>query len=91
MKNLKFKQNTFLQALNRKLKKWQKAPIFVKSEFYASLLRPYFMFTDSLLIIQMLKFKQKRDIKRPDFRKNDVYTSFTDVLRWSYGGLTILY
>ena len=49
------------------------------------------MFTDSLLIIQMLKFKQKRDIKRPDLWKNDVYTSFTDVLRWSYGGLTILY
>ena len=49
------------------------------------------MSTDCLLIAQMLKFKQKRDIKRPDFRKNDVYTSFTDVLRWSYGGLTILY
>ena len=91
MKNLKFKQNTFSQVLNRKLKKWQKAPIFVKSEFYASLLRPYFMFTDSLLIIQMLKFKQKRYMKHSDFRKNDVYTSFTDVLRWSYGGLTILY
>ena len=30
-------------------------------------------------------------MKYPDFLKNDVYMSFTDVLRWSYGGLTILY
>ncbi len=59
----------FLQVLNQKSKKWQKRPDFRKSESYASLLRPYFMFTDSLLITQMLKFKQKRDIKRPDFRK----------------------
>ena len=66
-------------------------PIFAKSEVYASFTRIYFMFTDSLLIIQMLKFRQKRDMKRPDFWKNDVYTSITDVLRWSYGGLTILY
>ena len=29
-------------------------------------------------------------MKRHDFRKNDVYTSFTDVLRWSYGGLTVV-
>ena len=48
------------------------------------------MSTDCLLIAQMLKFRQKRDMKRPDFRKNDVYTSFTDVLRWSYGGLTVV-
>ena len=91
MKNLRFQQNTFLQVLNRKLKKWQNDPIFAKSEFYASLLRPYRLLYDSLLVIQMLKFRQKRDMKRTDFRKNDVYTSFTDVLRWSYGGLMILY
>ena len=30
-------------------------------------------------------------MKYYDFRKNDIYTSFTDVLRMSYGGLTILY
>lgn len=29
-------------------------------------------------------------MKRPDLRKNDVYTSFTDVLRMSYGGLTVV-
>ena len=68
--------------------KTQNDPIFVKNEVYASLLRPYFFLTSWLLIIQMLKFKQKRDMKRPDFRKNDVYTSFTDVLRMSYGCLT---
>ena len=47
------------------------------------------MSTDCLLIAQMLKFKQKRDIKRPDFRKNDVYTSFTDVLRLFHDSLLI--
>ena len=59
MKNLKFKQNTFSQVLNRKLKKLQNDPIFAKSEVYASLLRPYFFLTSCLLIIQMLKFKIK--------------------------------
>lgn len=29
-------------------------------------------------------------MKHSDFWKNDVYTSFTDVLRWSYGGLTVV-
>ena len=29
-------------------------------------------------------------MKRPDFRKDDVYTYFTDVLRLSYGGLTVV-
>lgn len=77
--------------LNRKLKKMAKRPYFRKSEFYASLLRPYRLLYDSLLVIQMLKLRQKRDMKYPDFLKNDVYTSFTDVLRWSYGGLMILY
>ena len=91
MKNLRFQQNTFLQVLNRKLKKWQKRPDFAKSEAYASLLRPYRLLYDSILVIQMLKFRQKRDMKYRDFLKNDVYTSFMDVLRWSYGGLTILY
>ena len=28
-------------------------------------------------------------MKRHDFRKNDVYTSFTDVLRWSYDSMLI--
>ena len=53
-------------------------------------MRIYFMFMVSLLRIQLLELKQKRDITRPDIRKNDVHTSFTDVLRWSYGGLMIL-
>ena len=65
--------------------------ISAKSEAYAKLTDILRLFYDYLLISQMLKFRQKRDMKRPDFRKNDVYTSFTDVLRWSYGGLTILY
>ena len=30
-------------------------------------------------------------MKHPDFHKNEVYASFTDVLLRSYGGLTILY
>ena len=29
-------------------------------------------------------------MKHHDFHKNEVYTSFTDVLRWSYGGLTVV-
>ena len=92
MKNLKFQHKYFFTSVKPKTQKSGKNdPFFAKSEAYASLLRPYFILTSCLLIIQMLKFKQKRDIKRPDFRKNDVYTSFTDVLRWSYGGLTILY
>ena len=62
-------------------------PIFAKAKLTV-ILR---LFYDYLLIIQMLKFRQKRDMKRPDFWKNDVYTSITDVLRWSYGGLMILY
>ena len=57
MKNLKFKQNTFLQVLNRKVKKRQKAPIFGESEAYAKLTDILRLFYDYLLIIQMLKFK----------------------------------
>ena len=29
-------------------------------------------------------------MKHSDFRKNDVYTSFTDVLRWSYDSILII-
>ena len=29
-------------------------------------------------------------MKYPDFHKNEVYVPFTDVLRWSYGGLTVV-
>ena len=69
----------------------KKALIFAKSEAYAKLTDILRLFYDYLLISQMLKFRQKRNMKHSDFWKNDVYTSFTDVLRWSYGGLTILY
>ena len=95
MKNLRFDYKHFFTSVKQKSQKNGKnAPIFAKSEAYASLLRLYFMFTDSLLIIQMLKFRQKRDMKRPDFRKKrslcEAYGGLTDVLRWSYGGLMIL-
>lgn len=39
-----------------------KRPDFRKNEVYASLLCLYFMFNDSLLIAQMLKFKPKNEI-----------------------------
>ena len=29
-------------------------------------------------------------MKHSDFWKNEAYASFTDVLRWSYGGLTVV-
>ena len=29
-------------------------------------------------------------MKRPDFRKNDVYTSFTDILRLFYDSILII-
>ena len=44
-------------------------PIFAKSEAYASFTDGLRFFYDSLLISQMLNFKQKRDMKRPDFWK----------------------
>ena len=62
MRKLKFKQNTFSQVLNRKLKN---DPIFEKSEAYAKLTDILRLFYDYLLIIQMLKFKIKRDMKTP--------------------------
>ena len=91
MMNLKFDYKHFFTSVKPKTQKSGKNdPIFAKSEAYAKLTVILRLFYDYLLIIQMLKFRQKRDIKRPDFRKNDVYTSFTDVLRWSYGGLTVV-
>lgn len=48
----------------------QKAsPIRVLFEFYSCSMRPYFVLTSWLLIIQMLKFKIKRDMKHSDFSK----------------------
>ena len=91
MKNLKFDYKHFFTSVKQKGQKMTKTPRFPqKSEACAKLTDILRLFYDYLLIIQMLKFRQKRDIKRPDFRKNDVYTSFTDVLRWSYGGLTVV-
>ena len=92
MKNLKFDYKHFFTSVKQKSQKMAKTPRFPqKSEAYAKLADILRLFYDYLLITQMLKFRQKRDIKRPDFRENEVYTSFTDVLRWSYGGLMILY
>lgn len=76
MRKLKFKQNTFLQVLNQKLKKWQKHPDFRKSEAYAKLTVGLRLFYDYLLITQMLKFGQKRDMKHPDFREKRVLFEF---------------
>ena len=91
MKNLKFDYKHFFTIVKPKTQKNGKnTPIFAKSEAYASFTDGLRLFYDYLLIIQMLKFRQKRDIKRPYFRKNDVYASFMDVLRWSYGGLTVV-
>ena len=81
----------FFTSVNPKAQKNGKnTPISAKSEAYAKLTVGLRLFYDYLLITQMLKFRQKRDMKHPDFLKNDVYTSFTDVLRWSYGGLTVV-
>ena len=44
---------------------------------------------DSLLIIQMLKFKIKTRYKCPEFRKNEAYAYFTDILRLFYDSLLI--
>lgn len=53
-----------------------------KNETYASLLRHHFMFTDSILITKMLKFKQKRDMKRSDFRtKRVLFESYSSSIR----------
>ena len=91
MKNLKFQRKHFFTSVKSKPRKqgkiWLKRVLFMSYGCLTDVLR---MSYDSILIIQMLKFRQKRDMKRPDFRKNDVYTSFTDVLRWSYGGLTVV-
>ena len=86
-----YTKHFFTSVKQKSRKNGKNDPIFAKSEAYAKLTDILRLFYDYLLIIQMLKFRQKRDMKHPDFRKNDVYTSFTDVLRWSYGGLTILY
>ena len=92
MKSLKFHHKQFFTSVKPKTQKSGKNDlIFEKREAYACLLNVYRTYTDCLLIAQMLKKKKKRDIKCPDFRKNDVHISFTDVLRMSYGGLTILY
>ena len=69
LKIMRIHTQHFFTSVKPKVKKNGKNdPIFAKSEVYASLLRPYFMLTDSLLIIQMLKFKQKRYMKHSDFR-----------------------
>ena len=83
MKNLRFDYKHFFTSVKQKSQKNGKnAPIFAKSEAYASLLRLYFMFTDSLLIIQMLKFKIKRDIKRTDFwKKRVLFESYSSSIR----------
>ena len=38
------------------------SPIRVLFEFYSCSMRPYFVLTSCLLIIQMLKFKQNKEI-----------------------------
>ena len=62
------------------------SPIRVLFEFYSCSMRPYFVLTSWLLIIQMLKFKIKRDIKHHDFSKQQVlreyYESTMMVLRF---------
>ena len=44
---------------------------------------------DSLLIIQILKFKIKTIYKCHEFRKNEAYAYFTDILRLFYDSLLI--
>ena len=56
------------------------SPIRVLFEFYSCSMRPHFVLTSWLLIIQMLKFKIKRDIKHPDFRNSKYYESTMKVL-----------
>ena len=74
--------NTFSQVLNRKLKKWKNDPISAKSEAYAKLTDILRLFYDYLLITQMLKFRQKRDMKRPDFREKRVlFESYSSSIR----------
>ena len=65
--------------------------------FYASFTDGLRLFYDSLLIIQMLKFRQKRDMKYPDFLKmmnirllRMSYDGLTVVLRWSYDYILII-
>jgi len=61
------------------LKNGKNDPIFAKSEAYAKLTVGLRLFYESLLTTQMLKFKQKRDIKRPDFAKSEAYAYLLNV------------
>ena len=40
-------------------------------------------------VSQVLNRNLKKRQKHPDFRKNEAYAYFTDILRMSYGGLTV--
>ena len=78
--------------LNVKLKKMAKTPRFSGKMrpmrhlrmSYGCLTNVLRMSYDSLLIIQMLKFKIKTRYKCPEFRKNEAYAYFTDILRLFY-------
>ena len=63
------------------------SPIRVLFEFYSCSMRPYFVLTSCLLIIQMLKFKQKTRYETPRLPQ---IASTTSVLRKYYDGITVL-
>ena len=65
----------------------KKALIFAKSEAYAKLTVILWLFYDYLLIIQMLKFKQKTRYETPRLPQ---IASTTSVLRKYYDGITVL-
>ena len=66
----KIKTKHFFTSVKPKTQKNGKNdPNFAKSEAYASFTDGLRLFYDSLLISQMLKFKQKRDMKHSDFRE----------------------
>ena len=68
MNNLKFDYKHFFTSVKPKTQKnGQNDPIFAKSEAYAKLTDILRLFYDYLLISQMLKFRQRRDIKTPRF------------------------
>ena len=83
MRKLKFDYKHFFTSVKPKTQKSGKNdPIFAKSEAYAKLTVILRLFYDYLLIVQMLKFRQKRDIKRPDFREKRVlFESYSSSIR----------
>ena len=83
MKNLKFDYKHFFTSVKQKSQKNGKnTPISAKSEAYAKLTVGLRLFYDYLLITQMLKFRQKRDMKHPDFRKKRVlFESYSSSIR----------